>query len=135
MCPPSAGGRLRRVPIYRQQEWAPDVYPRYNPGPNAVRDCSRALCAGVPAERHGDHPAHELLYWRPGLRALSVQPPESLSACVPRRSNPAPTMIADKTIDENGQSPSGEGARRPMAAAWSLRRQRGTAPPVRGRGD
>jgi len=30
---------LRRVPIYRQ-EWAPDVYPRYNPGPNAVRDCS-----------------------------------------------------------------------------------------------
>ena len=31
---------LRRVPIYRQQEWAPDVYPRYNPGPNAVRSCS-----------------------------------------------------------------------------------------------
>lgn len=30
---------LRRVPIYRQ-EWAPDVYPRYNPGPNAVRDCT-----------------------------------------------------------------------------------------------
>ena len=30
---------LRRVPIYRQ-EWRPDVYPRYNPGPNAVRDCS-----------------------------------------------------------------------------------------------
>ena len=31
---------LRRVPIYRQDDWAPDVYPRYNPGPNAVRDCS-----------------------------------------------------------------------------------------------
>jgi hypothetical protein len=30
---------LRRVPVYRQ-DWAPDVYPRYNPGPNAVRDCS-----------------------------------------------------------------------------------------------
>ena len=30
---------LRRVPIYRP-EWQPDVYPRYNPGPNAVRDCS-----------------------------------------------------------------------------------------------
>jgi hypothetical protein len=29
---------LRRVPIYRN-EWEPDVYPRYNPGPNAVRDC------------------------------------------------------------------------------------------------
>ncbi|QHO72925.1 hypothetical protein ACH79_10045 [Bradyrhizobium sp. CCBAU 051011] len=31
---------LRRVPIYRQEEWAPDVWPRYNPGPNAVRDCT-----------------------------------------------------------------------------------------------
>ena len=31
---------LRRVPIYRQEEWAPDVYPRYNPGPNAVRVCT-----------------------------------------------------------------------------------------------
>ena len=26
---------LRRVPIYRP-DWEPDVYPRYNPGPNAV---------------------------------------------------------------------------------------------------
>lgn len=32
--------RLRRVPIYRQDQWEPDVYPRYNPGPNAVRDCT-----------------------------------------------------------------------------------------------
>ena len=31
---------LRRVPIYRSNQWEPDVYPRYNPGPNAVRDCS-----------------------------------------------------------------------------------------------
>jgi hypothetical protein len=31
---------LRRVPIYREDEWVPDVYPRYNPGPNAVRDCT-----------------------------------------------------------------------------------------------
>ncbi|MDE5456804.1 hypothetical protein GWE18_29055 [Bradyrhizobium sp. CSA112] len=30
---------LRRVPIY-SEEWAPSVYPRYNPGPNAVRDCT-----------------------------------------------------------------------------------------------
>ena len=30
---------LRRVPIYRNA-WEPDVYPRYNPGPNAVRDCT-----------------------------------------------------------------------------------------------
>jgi hypothetical protein len=31
---------LRRVPIYPRYEWEPDVYPRYNPGPNAVRDCT-----------------------------------------------------------------------------------------------
>ena len=31
--------KLRRVPIYRP-DWEPDVYPRYNPGPNAVRDCT-----------------------------------------------------------------------------------------------
>jgi hypothetical protein len=31
---------LRRVPIYRRPDWEPDVYPRYNPGPNAVRDCT-----------------------------------------------------------------------------------------------
>ena len=31
---------LRRVPIYRQDQWEPDVYPRYNPGPNAVRSCT-----------------------------------------------------------------------------------------------
>lgn len=31
---------LRRVPIYRPDQWEPDVYPRYNPSPNAVRDCS-----------------------------------------------------------------------------------------------
>ncbi|KWV59927.1 hypothetical protein AS156_02750 [Bradyrhizobium macuxiense] len=32
--------RLRRVPIYRQGHWEPDVIPRYNPGPNAVRECT-----------------------------------------------------------------------------------------------
>ncbi len=30
----------RRIPIYRQDHWEPDVIPRYNPGPNAVRDCT-----------------------------------------------------------------------------------------------
>ena len=30
---------IRRVPIYPREEWRPDVYPQYNPGPNAVRDC------------------------------------------------------------------------------------------------
>ena len=37
----SAQRRLRRVPIYpRGDYWEPDVYPRYNPGPNAVRVCN-----------------------------------------------------------------------------------------------
>jgi hypothetical protein len=31
---------LRRLPIYPREEWETDVYPRYNPGPNAVRDCT-----------------------------------------------------------------------------------------------
>src|SRR5258706_2869600 len=31
--------RLRVYPQY-QYDWVPDVYPRYNPGPNAVRDCN-----------------------------------------------------------------------------------------------
>jgi hypothetical protein len=35
----SQNRKLRRVPIYRP-DWEPDVYPRYNPGPNAVRDCT-----------------------------------------------------------------------------------------------
>jgi len=29
----------RRRPL-RQDQWEPDVYPRYNPGPNAVRSCT-----------------------------------------------------------------------------------------------
>ena len=32
--------RLRRVPIYPREEWRPPVYPQYNPGPNAVRECN-----------------------------------------------------------------------------------------------
>jgi hypothetical protein len=32
--------KLRRVPIYPRQHYDPDVYPRYNPGPNAVRECN-----------------------------------------------------------------------------------------------
>jgi hypothetical protein len=31
---------IRRVPVYPREEWRPDVYPRYYPGPNAVRDCT-----------------------------------------------------------------------------------------------
>ena len=32
--------RLRRVPVYPREHFDPDVYPRYNPGPNAVRVCN-----------------------------------------------------------------------------------------------
>jgi hypothetical protein len=56
--------KLRRVPIYRP-DWEPDVYPRYNPGPNAVRDCT----ATYVQERR---PSGTVItprmncYWRPG---------------------------------------------------------------------
>jgi hypothetical protein len=38
----SAQRRLKRIPIYPRYEghWQPDVVPRYNPGPNAVRVCN-----------------------------------------------------------------------------------------------
>jgi|SRR5258707_1360338 len=41
----SAQRRIRRpvtrLRVYPQYEWwIPDVYPRYNPGPNAVRECN-----------------------------------------------------------------------------------------------
>jgi hypothetical protein len=31
---------VRRVPVYPREHYDPDVYPRYNPGPNAVRVCN-----------------------------------------------------------------------------------------------
>ncbi len=38
----SAQRRQRRLQIYPRQDehWQPDVVPRYNPGPNAVRVCN-----------------------------------------------------------------------------------------------
>jgi len=39
----SAQRRLKRIPIYPRyygDHWQPDVVPRYNPGPNAVRVCN-----------------------------------------------------------------------------------------------
>ena len=32
--------RTVRVPVYPRDQWEPDVYPHYNPGPNAVRVCN-----------------------------------------------------------------------------------------------
>jgi hypothetical protein len=60
----SQSRKLRRVPIYRP-DWEPDVYPRYNPGPNAVRDCTATY-----VQEH--RPSGTVItprmncYWRPG---------------------------------------------------------------------
>lgn len=56
---------LRRVPIYRDEPWETPVYPRYNPGPNAVRDCTATY-----VQEH--RPSGTVItprmncYWRPG---------------------------------------------------------------------
>ena len=56
---------LRRVPIYRQEEWAPDVYPRYNPGPNAVRSCTAHYVQEYRPSGTVITPRMNC-YWRPG---------------------------------------------------------------------
>ena len=56
---------LRRVPIYRSQEWVPDVYPRYNPGPNAVRDCTATYVQEYRPSGTVITPRMNC-YWRPG---------------------------------------------------------------------
>ena len=80
---------LRRLRIYPRYEAEPDgVYPRYYPGPQCGAGLHRDLCAGIPAERHGDRAAHELLLAsRLELRALSAARTAPIS--------PAPTTSAD----------------------------------------
>jgi hypothetical protein len=56
--------RPQRVPIYRE-EWAPDVYPRYNPGPNAVRDCTATYVQEYRPSGTVITPRMNC-YWRPG---------------------------------------------------------------------
>ena len=55
---------LRRVPIYRP-DWEPDVYPRYNPGPNAVRDCTATYVQEYRPSGTVITPRMNC-YWRPG---------------------------------------------------------------------
>jgi hypothetical protein len=55
---------LRRVPIYRQ-DWEPDVYPRYNPGPNAVRSCTATYVQEYRPSGTVITPRMNC-YWRPG---------------------------------------------------------------------
>jgi len=56
---------LRRVPIYRSNQWEPDVYPRYNPGPNAVRDCTATYVQEYRPSGTVITPRMNC-YWRPG---------------------------------------------------------------------
>jgi len=56
---------LRRVPIYRGDQWEPDVYPRYNPGPNAVRDCTATYVQEYRPSGTVITPRMNC-YWRPG---------------------------------------------------------------------
>ena len=61
----SAQRRLRRVPIYPREEghWQPDVAPRYNPGPNAVRVCNASYAKEFRPSGTVIVP-HTSCYWR-----------------------------------------------------------------------
>jgi len=56
---------LRRVPIYPREEWRPPVYPRYNPGPNAVRECNATYVQEYRQSGTVITPRMHC-YWRPG---------------------------------------------------------------------
>ena len=53
------------MPIYPREEWVPDVYPRYNPGPNAVRDCTATYVQEYRPSGTVITPRMNC-YWRPG---------------------------------------------------------------------
>jgi hypothetical protein len=59
------GRPLRRVPVYRSYQWEPDVYPRYNPGPNAVRSCTATYVQEYRPSGTVITPRMNC-YWRPG---------------------------------------------------------------------
>ena len=64
----SAQRRVRpptRLRVYPRYEWEPDVYPRYNPGPNAVRDCSATYVQEYRPSGTVIVP-HMSCYWRRG---------------------------------------------------------------------
>lgn len=56
---------IRRVPIYPREEWRPPVYPQYNPGPNAVRDCTAHYVQEYRPSGTVITPRMNC-YWRPG---------------------------------------------------------------------
>ena len=56
---------IRRVPVYPRDQWVPDVYPRYYPGRNAVRDCSATYVQEYRPSGTVITPRMNC-YWRPG---------------------------------------------------------------------
>ena len=56
---------IRRVPVYPREEWRPDVWPRYNPGPNAVRVCTATYVQEYRPSGTVITPRMNC-YWRPG---------------------------------------------------------------------
>jgi hypothetical protein len=65
----SAQRRVRRpvtrLRVYPRYDWEPGVYPRYNPGPNAVRDCSATYVQEFRPSGTVIVPRMSC-YWRPG---------------------------------------------------------------------
>jgi hypothetical protein len=57
--------KLRRVPVYPRDHYDPDVYPRYNPGPNAVRVCNAYYVQEARPSGTVITPRMSC-YWRPG---------------------------------------------------------------------
>jgi len=56
---------VRRVPVYPREHYDPDVYPRYNPGPNAVRVCNAYYVQEARPSGTVITPRMNC-YWRPG---------------------------------------------------------------------
>jgi hypothetical protein len=54
-----------RLRVYPSREWEPEVYPRYNPGPNAVRECNATYVQEYRPSGTVIVP-HMSCYWRRG---------------------------------------------------------------------
>jgi hypothetical protein len=61
--PPRRG--LRRVPVYPREHFDPDVYPRFDPGPNAVRECNAYYVQEARPSGNVITPRMHC-FWRPG---------------------------------------------------------------------
>ena len=57
--------RFRRVPVYPREHYDPDVWPRFDPGPNAVRECNAYYVREARPSGTVITPRMNC-YWRPG---------------------------------------------------------------------